>query len=67
MTKSESRRLNHGLAVALTPAKKTAGLIRKRKALVFSTGGCEKIDAQIVNRVLDECRDERISRITGST
>ena len=53
-----------GLAVTLTPDKPRAGLVRKGKALVFSTGGGERIDAETVNRVLDECRDEPTSKST---
>src|SRR5438445_13890958 len=52
----------HGLAITVTPAKQIPGLVRKGKALVFSTGGSERIGAETVNRVMEECREEANSR-----
>jgi AbrB family looped-hinge helix DNA binding protein len=49
----------HGSSVTLTPNHAAVGLVRKGKALVFSSAGGDTLSQQTVNRVLDDTRDER--------
>lgn len=48
-----------GTAVRLTPNKEATGLVRKGKALVFSTGGDETLSEEAVSSLLNEGRQER--------
>jgi AbrB family looped-hinge helix DNA binding protein len=52
-----------GVAVTLTPNKKSAGFVRKGKALVFSTADAETLSEETVQEVLESGRAERDSRI----
>jgi AbrB family looped-hinge helix DNA binding protein len=52
----------HGASVTLTPNREMTGLVRKGKALVFSSIGDETVTAEAVNRVLEEAREERHKR-----
>jgi len=55
----------HGTVVTLTPKKQTAGFVRKGKALVFTTSGGEALSREMVNTVLEEGREENLSRMKG--
>lgn len=55
-----------GLAVTLTPNKETTGLVRKGKALVFSTVGDAVLSTGTVEALLEGERDEHHSRVAGS-
>ena len=55
-----------GLAVTLTPNKEITGLVRKGKALVFSTAGEEVLSAERVEELLEGERDEHRIRVAGS-
>lgn len=55
-----------GLAVTLTPSKEITGLVRKGKALVFSTAGEAVLSARAVEELLEGERDEHRSRVAGS-
>jgi AbrB family looped-hinge helix DNA binding protein len=49
----------HGTSVTLTPNKQATGLVRKGKALVFSTLGEGKLTDEAVQTVLEDVRSER--------
>jgi AbrB family looped-hinge helix DNA binding protein len=51
----------HGAAVTLTPSKESAGLVRKGKALVFSTRGDDTLSQEAVQAVLEEGRADAVS------
>ncbi len=51
-----------GSSVTLTPSRETTGLVRKGKALVFSTIGDESLTVEAVNGVLGEAPEERHQR-----
>ena len=55
-----------GLAVTLTPNKEITGLVRKGKALVFSTAGEGVLSAGTVEALLEAERDEHGNRVAGS-
>jgi AbrB family looped-hinge helix DNA binding protein len=52
----------HGISITLTPNKEISGLVRRGKALVFSTVGDESLSRETVDGMLAETRDERDSR-----
>ena len=56
----------HGLGVTLTPNKEVTGLVRKGKALIFSTAGDEGLSAETVEGLLEGERGGRHSRAAGS-
>ena len=49
----------HGSSVTLTPHKETAGFVRKRKALVFTSMGGEVLTDADVTNILADSREER--------
>ena len=49
----------HGSSVTLTPNKAAVGLVRKGKALVFSSASEDTLSQETVNRVLEDTRVER--------
>lgn len=55
----------HGTAVTLTPSRQKAGLIRKGKALVFSTGSTEALTQEAAIALLEDAREEREERVRG--
>lgn len=55
-----------GPAVTLTPNKEITGLVRKGKALVFSTAGEEVLIAGAVEELLEGERDEHGNQVAGS-
>jgi AbrB family looped-hinge helix DNA binding protein len=55
-----------GAAVTLTPNKEVTGLVRKGKALVFSTAGEAILSAGTVEELLEAERDEHRSRTAGT-
>src|SRR3954471_21292627 len=56
----------HGAGVTLTPNKETTGLVRKGKALVFSTIGDETLGTETVSQLLQAERDEHTAGIAGN-
>jgi AbrB family looped-hinge helix DNA binding protein len=54
-----------GLGVTLTPNKEITGLVRKGKALVFSTAGEAVLSAETVEELLAGERSEHHSRVAG--
>jgi AbrB family looped-hinge helix DNA binding protein len=52
-----------GTSVTLTPSKPSAGFVRRGKALVFCTSGGPTLSQGIVNDILEESREENLSRI----
>jgi AbrB family looped-hinge helix DNA binding protein len=56
----------HGMAVTLTPNKEITGLVRKGKALVFSTAGETVLSEGTVEALLEQERNEHRSRAAGS-
>jgi AbrB family looped-hinge helix DNA binding protein len=55
----------HGTSVTLTPSQRTAGFVRRGKALVFTTRGHESLSLETVNAVLEEGREELAVRNAG--
>src|SRR5258706_5077788 len=51
-----------GSSVTLTPDKEPTGLVRKNKALVFSTQGDEMVDHETSRHILEQGRAEREAR-----
>ena len=49
----------HGSSVTLTPNKTATGLVRKGKALVFSTTSSQIIDEIFFSDILENTREER--------
>ena len=54
----------NGSSVTLTPSKEESGLVRKGKALVFSSSGEETLKHETVSRILEEERAEREMGLT---
>lgn len=52
-----------GSTVTLTPNRAKSGLVRKGKALIFSTAGGEVLTNEMVDSILERGREERHSRI----
>lgn len=57
----------HGSVVELTPNRELSGLVRKGKALVFSTTGPETLSAEKVDELLAASRQERDFRIEAKS
>jgi AbrB family looped-hinge helix DNA binding protein len=55
----------HGSGVTLTPNKEITGLVRKGKALVFSTAGEAVLSAEAVEELLAGERNEHHDRVAG--
>ncbi|MDB6112949.1 MAG: Antitoxin VapB40 [Pedosphaera sp.] len=55
----------HDAGVTLTPNKEATGLVRKGKALVFSTTGDDTLGADSVNQLLQAEREEHAAGIAG--
>ena len=51
----------HGISITLTPNKEISGLVRRGKALVFSTVGDDSLSREAVDGILAETHDERMS------
>jgi AbrB family looped-hinge helix DNA binding protein len=51
-----------GDSIVLTPKKAASGLVRKGKALVFSTVGDGTLSRETVDHILAETRDEHYGR-----
>src|SRR5437016_6345787 len=51
-----------GNEVTLRPKKEQAGFIRRKKALVFSTGTQQVLEPEMAAAALDEIRGEGVSR-----
>lgn len=49
-----------GSMVTLTPDHETSGFVRKGKALVFGTGGDEKLTNDMVNGLLEQDRTRQL-------
>lgn len=49
-----------GSAVVLTPARTTAGFVRKGKALVFCAPGRKTVSTEEINQILEATRTEHI-------
>jgi AbrB family looped-hinge helix DNA binding protein len=47
----------HGVGVLLVPHKEISGLVKKGKALVFSTAGENLLEAGLANRILQAGRN----------
>src|SRR5882724_11973536 len=56
----------HDARVTLTPNKEATGLVRKGKALVFSTTGDDTLGTEAVSQLLQAERDEHTAGIAGS-
>ena len=54
-----------GAAVTLIPTNQKARLVRKGKALVWSTGSRERIDQQTIDKVIQDCRDEQSAPVVN--
>jgi AbrB family looped-hinge helix DNA binding protein len=54
-----------GLGVTLTPNKEVTGLVRKGKALVFSTAGAAVLSVETVEELLERERSEQHGRVAG--
>ncbi len=55
----------HGASVTLTPDREPRGLVRKGRALVFSTGADEVLTEETVGRTIDGTRELRAPGIRG--
>jgi AbrB family looped-hinge helix DNA binding protein len=54
-----------GTGLSLTPARQTAGFVRKGRALVFSSGDDAMLAARTVEEIIDASRIESLAHVAG--